>query len=213
MGAYSTQYGNGDAFYLESEKVWVYHENPVDKLAIPELIDTNGKQISKNGMAKRKAEKRPSAIEGDGLFARTEIGPDEFICEVEGEVMSKQKAERSWRICKRSNIDSIDLANCDDRTSMLVNKNCVGYAANHGCEANACLYIFKYKTKFKIAIYSKTTASIRRGSEILLNYGIEYDSRNPRIRCMCKLPQCKRFLDYIGSPEHHEQILRAKTFS
>lgn len=134
---------------------------------------------------------RHSKIHGRGVYALTDLGPNERVLEYRGEVLS-------WSIAKYRDLDveegGASLTYFFDRGDGTVidgakNGNSSRYI-NHGCAPNC------EAVDVDGRIYIHTLISIRAGDELLIDYALATDdSDDAEVRalytCSCAAPTCR----------------------
>jgi len=157
----------------------------------------------KKSKASKWAKVRKSGIHQKGLFARRDIPEDTRIIEYVGEKITKAESKR-----RREQQDELGRATGDGTVYVfVVNKrfdidgnvpwNDARFA-NHSCKPNA------YTDVVKGRIWLRASRDIRKGEEILYDYGFDLEcwEDNP---CLCGAKRC---LGYIVSEENRSELKR-----
>lgn len=127
-------------------------------------------------------EVRPSAIDGNGVFARRRIPARRKLGELTGELINHREARRRARDRKRIAIVEFDDGMAIDAS---VNGNAFRYT-NHSCAPNAYMRIAGQRVEF----YSLRV--IKPGEEITCRYGeTQHEGTVP---CRCGRGRCREFL-------------------
>ena len=145
---------------------------------------------------------RNSTIHGRGVFAKKDIPKDTRIIEYVGERITKAVAQKRAEIPieknkKNKNFGAVYLFVLNKRHDIDGN---VSYNTarhiNHSCEPNAETDVIRGK------IWIIALRNIKKGEEILYNYGYDYDGYEEH-RCCCSTNRC---VGYILAEEHWQKL-------
>ena len=167
----------------------------------------------KNGAKKRGTSKwvavRSSGIHNKGLFAIRDIPEDTKIIEYIGEKIIKAESERRANLQdergRETGEGTVYMFTLNDRYDIdgNVSYNAARYA-NHSCDPNAHTDV----KKGRVWLYA--SRDIKKGEEILYDYGFELDSWED-YPCLCGSKRC---VGYIVAEEYRPKLkrkLKAKT--
>jgi SET domain-containing protein len=141
--------------------------------------------------AKRRFAVRRSQIHGRGVYALTDLEPDEFLLEYQGEVIPWETAHARYE--ERADGDGSLTYFFDRGDGTVIDGESNGNSAryiNHGCEPN-CEAI-----DVSGRIYIHALKGIRAGEELLLDYALAVDEPDdPQLRelyaCACPAVHCR----------------------
>ncbi|KAK3069649.1 hypothetical protein LTR53_011851 [Teratosphaeriaceae sp. CCFEE 6253] len=114
-----------------------------------------------------------SLIHGLGLFAAEPIGPDDFVGEYKGEVITTEEAERRGAVYEHQKLSYLFLLNSRQEIDSTYFGNAIRFI-NHGLGAKANLYprIQLVDTVHRIGLFARE--GIRAGEELLFDYGPKF---------------------------------------
>ncbi|KAK3073748.1 hypothetical protein LTR53_004384 [Teratosphaeriaceae sp. CCFEE 6253] len=114
-----------------------------------------------------------SLIHGLGLFAAEPIGPDDFVGEYKGEVITTEEAERRGAVYEHQKLSYLFLLNSKQEIDSTYFGNAIRFI-NHGLGAKANLYprIQLVDTVHRIGLFARE--GIRAGEELLFDYGPKF---------------------------------------
>lgn len=138
-----------------------------------------GKSAGQQPAEKFAVRVRPSAIEGQGVFAEEPIPARRKIGEMRGEVISVAEARR--RVKGRERIHMVEIS--ERRAIDATASDCALRYVNHSCSPNAVLRIRQGRAEFY------AMRDIDAGEELTADYGESH--HEGRLRCRCGAATCK----------------------
>jgi SET domain-containing protein len=127
---------------------------------------------------KFRVEVRPSAIDGQGVFAAEAIPAKKKIGEIRGESISVREARRRARGLARIMIVEVSTRRAIDAAA----SNDALRFANHSCAPNAVLRI----RQGRVELYAMR--DVAAGEELTVGYGESH--HEGRLACRCGAPRC-----------------------
>ena len=123
-----------------------------------------------------------SHIEGRGCFAGAEVPRRHMVAELAGERISHAEGRRRMRGKRRIRISDVD-----ERTAIDMNRKGDATAfINHSCDPNLFLRVQRGHP----IVYA--LRDIRKGEELLLDYGDSH--HDGKLRCRCGATNCRGWI-------------------
>ena len=134
-------------------------------------------------------EVRPSAIQGQGLFARRPIAEGTRIIEYAGELISEAEGDRRYDESAMQRHQTYLFALSDGRCIDGASQGNEARFANHSCEPNC------EAVEDDGRIFIESIQPIAAGEELTYDYGYERGdadgAREGFYRCSCGAPRCR----------------------
>ncbi len=123
---------------------------------------------------------RPSAIEGDGLFAAEPIDAGVVIIRLGGHVVTTDELHRLFDEAAEG--EYIDTFAVGDDAHIVLPPRTTAHFGNHSCDP----------TLWPVGAFELATRrSVDRGQELTVDYGTISDDRTFRLPCRCESALCR----------------------
>jgi hypothetical protein len=135
-----------------------------------------------------------STIHGRGMFAIKRICKNACLIEYVGTLINQTEVDGIEKQYKEEGITSIYFFTAS--SDLVIDATKFGNNAryiNHSCRPNVYSQHRDVDGQKKIFFHAKR--DIEAGEELTIDYNFEYDPLQPRIRCQCRRPGCRKFLD------------------
>jgi SET domain-containing protein len=135
-----------------------------------------------------------STIHGRGIFAIKSISKNACLIEYVGTLIHQTEADRYEKQYREEGITSIYFFTASN--DLVIDATKFGNNAryiNHSCRPN--VYSKQHDVDGQKKIFFHAKRHIEAGEELTIDYNFEYDPLQPRIRCECRRPGCRKYLD------------------
>ena len=124
-------------------------------------------------------EVRSSDIEGEGLFARTDLNAGAILSRLGGRLVSDDALEDMMQSAGDKYVDAVSIF---EDANLLLPPRTLNHCGNHGCEPNLW-----WVDPFLLA----ARTCISSGTELTIDYGTLTDNPRFHMMCECDAPSCR----------------------
>uniref|UniRef100_A0A914QVQ5 [histone H3]-lysine(4) N-trimethyltransferase n=1 Tax=Panagrolaimus davidi TaxID=227884 RepID=A0A914QVQ5_9BILA len=128
------------------------------------------------------------------MFAIKPISKNSCLIEYVGTIIHQTEVDEIEKQYKEEGITSIYFFTVS--SDLVIDATKFGNNAryiNHSCSPNVYSQHRDVDGQKKIFFHAKRDIGV--GEELTIDYNFEYDPLQPRIRCQCRRPGCRKFLD------------------